>query len=80
MNAVGLEETKWPPVEADSFVTEVETSGVKCVLVGGLVMWFTYVESELRTSEDVSCLAVRWLFTVLDPRWLVKVTAGLVME
>lgn len=72
MNSAGLEETTCSPVGADSSVTEVETSGLKSVvsdlLVRGLVMSFTYVEAlllvELRTSEDVTCLVVRWVFTV----------------
>lgn len=87
VDAAGLEETTWLPFSADSSVTAVETSGPKSVvtdlLVRGLVMSFLYVEAlsviELWTCDAVTCLVVRWVFTVSDTRSLVRVTAGPVM-
>lgn len=77
MGTAGL--TVWLPFKADSFVTEVETSGLKSVVSDLLVRSltsFTCVEIpeviELWPSE-----AVLWVFTVFDKCSSVTVMSGL---
>lgn len=73
---VGLEETIWLPFSADIFETKAEISGLKSVVTDladrGLVMSFTFVENPLVTepwtSESVTCLVVRWVFTASENR------------
>lgn len=85
VNTAGLDETISLLFKAESSVTEVETEGVKSavtdLLVRRLVTSSTYVEAllviELWTCEVVTCLEIRWVFTVFDNCSLITVIAGL---